>query len=426
MKLKLTDARVKALKCKEGSLLEVRDSAVSGLEIRVTRSGAKSWRLHYTRRSDGKRRAVALGPYPSLSLKAARRKAKGLQSEIEDNEARGDPATGVRARRGAHTFDQLANDWKERHGRPNKTPRAFRDDELMLARHILPEIGSMKASEITKRNIIRLLDTVVEKPDARSLVKPRKLTHRPNRVFALVRSIFRWAVGRDIIKSDPMLGLSPPIKKEKPRERDLTFEEMRTLWGALENAPLIRPAKGQAGDFPMTYATALTLKLSLVTAQRIGEVTGIAQSELSLKDGEPMWIVPGSRTKNGRPNRVPLSRIALGLIAEAQELANGSPWLFPNPKNDGPIDSHAPTRALARARPAIGIPDFRIHDLRRTAATRMAEIDVSPHTISLVLNHVSATQGTVTGKAYVQYQYDREKRAALDAWGVRLGAIVAS
>ena len=53
------------------------------------------------------------------------------------------------------------------------------------------------------------------------------------------------------------------------------------------------------------------LKLSLVTAQRIGEVTGIAQSELSLKDGEPMWIVPGSRTKNGRPNRVPLSPITL-------------------------------------------------------------------------------------------------------------------
>ena len=55
----------------------------------------------------------------------------------------------------------------------------------------------------------------------------------------------------------------------------------------------------------------------------------------------------------------------------------------------------------------------------------MAEIDVSPHTISLVLNHVSATQGTVTGKAYVQYQYDREKRAALDAWGTRLETIVA-
>ena len=170
--------------------------SVSGLEIRVTRSGAKSWRLHYTRRSDGKRRAVALGPYPSLSLKAARRKAKGLQVEIEDNEARGDPATGVRARRGAHTFDQLANDWKERHGRPNKNPRVFRDDELMLARHILPEIGSMKASEITKRDIIRLLDSVVAKPDARSLVKkngkpltPRKLTHRPiGSLLSCVRS----------------------------------------------------------------------------------------------------------------------------------------------------------------------------------------------------------------------------------------------
>ena len=62
---------------------------------------------------------------------------------------------------------------------------------------------------------------------------------------------------------------------------------------------------------------------------------------------------------------------------------------------------------------------------RRTAATRMAEMGIAPHTISLVLNHVSARQGTITGKVYVQYSYDREKREALTAWGARLERIVA-
>jgi integrase len=155
-------------------------------------------------------------------------------------------------------------------------------------------------------------------------------------------------------------------------------------------------------------------------------VACIAASELSLHDVAPLWTVPGDRTKNGQPNRVPLSPLALKLIAEASELAGESAWLFPSPTGDGPIDAHAPTRALARARDAIGLNDFRIHDLRRTAATRMAELGISPHTISMILNHVSARQGTITSKVYVQYNYDREKREALVAWSVRLEAMISA
>ena len=72
----------------------------------------------------------------------------------------------------------------------------------------------------------------------------------------------------------------------------------------------------------------------------------------------------------------------------------------------------------------LGLGDFRTHDLRRTAATRMAEMGISPHTISLILNHISASKSTITGKVYVQYSFDREKREALNAWGERLRRIV--
>ena len=118
--------------------------------------------------------------------------------------------------------------------------------------------------------------------------------------------------------------------------------------------------------------------------------------------------------------------LALKLIAEARELAGASLWLFPSPNGERSIDAHAPTRALARARDAIGLNDFRIHDLRRTAATQMAELGVSPHTISMILNHVSARQGTITSKVYVQYSYDREKRDALEAWSARIEAIISA
>lgn len=434
--LKLTDAFVKGVKSKSGlKLQEFRDEALHGLELRVSEGGSKSWRLHYTRRSDGKRRAVTLGSYPALALKEARRRAKQLQAEIEDEEKRADPAGGAKARREAETFEELAAAWIERHAIPNKSPRALVDDRSMLSRHVLPEIGQMKAREITKRDVIRLLDKVVSKPDARQPAKKaRKLTHRPNRVFELVRAIFHWAVGRDLLKFDPTMGLSPPIKNEKPRERELSESEIKQLWDALGMAPVARRStKGlrlgervvSDSDLPMTKATALALKLALVTAQRIGEVTGIAMSELTLSDIAPIWIIPRERSKNGQPNRVPLPPIAIQLIKEVRELSPDSDWLFPSANGTGPIDPHAPTKALERARPVIGLEDFRIHDLRRTAATRMAELGVSPHTISLVLNHVSARRGTVTGKVYNQYSYDREKREALDAWGVRLVQILA-
>jgi len=121
-----------------------------------------------------------------------------------------------------------------------------------------------------------------------------------------------------------------------------------------------------------------------------------------------------------------LSPLALGLFNEARILAAGSPWLFPSPTEKGPVHWAACTKAISRSQSAIGLDDFHAHDLRRTAGTRMAELGISPHTVSLVLNHASATKGTVTAKVYIQYSYDKEKREALNAWGRALEAIVDS
>ena len=296
--------------------------------------------------------------------------------------------------------------------------------------------GGREGSSVAppKRDVIRLIDTVAAKSDARSRKrqKARKLTHRPNRVFELVRAIFRWAVGRDLLRVDPTSGLSPPIKR--PRERDLSEAEIKTLWEALGKSPVLRrTTKGAKRgsrvvsdtDLPMTRAIALTLKLALVTGQRISEVAGIALSELDINDTAPLWTVPRERSKNGHPNRVPLSPLAVLLVKEVRDLAPDSDWLFPGVAGNGPIDAHAPTKALERARAVIGLDDFRVHDLRHTAATRMAEMGINPHTISLILNHVSTRRGTVTGKVYNQYSYDREKREALRSWGARLEEILA-
>jgi integrase len=232
----------------------------------------------------------------------------------------------------------------------------------------------------------------------------------------------RWALAQGIIANDPTHGMTKPIKKEIVRDRELSPAEIATFWRNVD-------------QLPTTPALRIAMKLSLVTAQRIGEVCGIAKSELVLDGPAPVWTLPRERAKNSEGHRVPLSPMAVSLIREAlalQKPKDGepeSPWLFPaRAKRDGsdrPIEGHAAAVALFRGRHKLGMSHFRIHDLRRTAATRMAEMGINPYTISLVLNHVSASKSTITGKVYVQYSFDREKREALDAWSARLERIIA-
>jgi integrase len=435
--VRMTHAFVEGFKCRPGQrIAELRDEEARGLELRVTAGGRKTWRLHYTRRSDGKRRAVALGSFPVLSLKDARARARAHQGAIESTETRADPAARSQALRNAETVADIAAEWIERHGVPNKGERTLRDDRSMLDRHILPVIGGIKAIEITKRDVIRLLDAVATKVDARTADgdTPRKMTHRPNRVFELVRSIFRWAVGRDMLPFDPTVGIKRPIKKEDERTRTLSAAEIAKLWTALDTAPLERRAakgltRGEcvvgSDDVSMTRPLAFVLKLSLVTGQRISEVSGAALSEFDLASDAPVWTIPAPRTKNKKaPHRVPLSPMAVALIKEALEINDDSRWLFPGADSLKPIRSDAVTKAVGRSETAIGLEDFRAHDLRRTAGTQMAEMGISPHTVSLILNHSSATKSTVTARVYIHYSYDKEKRDALGAWGARLERIL--
>lgn len=421
----LTDRRVETAKPRPGQeRLELRDTKVRGLELRIgQKTGFKSWALVYTRQSDGRVRRVTIGPYPEFGLAEARRLALGLKLQVETGD---DPATGVQSEKAAPTFQELSDDWVERHGKPNKSPRSLTDNISMLKRHVLPVIGPKKAQDVTKSDVLRLLDLVALKPDARLGKKKksrkgvkdvavldlkRKLSHRPNRVYELVRSIFRWGVSRDILAVDPTFGMKPPLKKEKPRERALTPNEICAFWHKLPTSPLSPEVQ-------------LALRLALVTAQRIGEVTNIAKSELLLEQVNPVWIIPGERSKNREGHRVPLSPLAVSLLCQAIALSGDSDFVFPSPKGDGPIGSGAGTKGMQRARPTFDVADFRVHDLRRTAATGMAELGISPHTISLVLNHMSARTGTITSAVYVKYSYDKEKREALEAWGRRLEELV--
>ena len=401
------------------------DTDEHGLMLRISRRGAKSWAFRYRRKGDGRRCFISLGRFPHTSLEAARVAAAKARVSVFEG---ADPATVVQLRKAAPNFREIVTEWQATHASFNRSRRVQADDLSMLNRHILPRIGEKKAGDITRRELSALLAAVSSAADGRKGhghpggAKPRRLTHRPNRVFELVRAIMRWAHQNGIVAVDPTNGLKRPIRKEAARERELSPTEVVIFWRNVDK-------------LPATPALRIMLKIALATAQRIGEVCGAEKAELALDVPEPMWVIPPSRTKNGEPQRVPLSPLAVELFRKALALQgpprdedHESVWIFParakRDRSKGPILPGAASVALFRGRTKMGLQNFRVHDLRRTAATRMAEMGINPHTISHVLNHISVTKSTVTAKVYVRYSFDREKRDALNAWGEMLRKIV--
>src|SRR5262249_17535901 len=146
------------------------------------------------------------------------------------------------------------------------------------------------------------------------------------------------------------------------------------------------------------------IKLCLLTAQRVGEVSGLPKAELKLADR--IWIIPGTRTKNGHEHVVPLSDFALEIIREAlADTGKHAEYMFSNKDGAGPMCPMAVAKTLLRAQERFGLPHWTAHDLRRSAASGMAKLGVPPIVRGHILNHRTITKAGVTLGVYDQYDY---------------------
>src|SRR5262249_27920666 len=181
-------------------------------------------------------------------------------------------------------------------------------------------------------------------------------------MFARVSKLFGWLLSKRRIKTNPCIGIARP-KAPSARDRTLKPKEIVMFWQA-------------AATEPTAFSAAL--KLLLLTGQRLSEVTDMRRSELS-EDGAT-WIIPGTRTKNGREHVVPLGPLACEILAERP--AQGE-YVFSTTGGRKPIIITSAVRYRLVA--ATGGDHWRVHDLRRTVATGMAELGIQPHIIELVL-----------------------------------------
>ena len=386
-----TDRFLRTLK-PGASAVEWFDEDTRGLSLKLNPGGAATWYFNYTRRADAMRRRVQLGKLSALGLKDARLRATKMAGLVADGK---DPAGDRRAERDALTVADLVDQFFDQYAKEKRTGKR---QHQMLVKDVLPIIGRSKAAAVTRRDIGRITDRMTG----------RGVTIGASRTFEIVRKMFGWAVEQGLIEQNPCVGMKKPFQTRK-RERVLSSDEIRAVWNGLADASISRD--GQQ-----------VLKLCLITGQRLGEVAGMCRDEFNFET--KMWTIPSWRSKNGHAHRVPLTDMALEFIEEALARAS-TEFLFPGYGKDDALKSSSVGKAVRRCSAELGVPHWTAHDLRRTAATCMADLGVAPHVIGHVLNHRSVTKASVTDQVYNRYSYDREKRAALELWATRLASIIA-
>lgn len=363
---------------------EIRVAGHRGLILWVHPSGTKTFAYRF--RLDGVLHRVRLGNYPECGLATAMQKYAAMQGQRRQGVAPVIKAPSAHERdSAAPTVGELAAEYIERYAKLNK--RSWQKDQQMLDADVLPAWKRRKANAITKRDVVALVDAVMDRGAGRQAGK----------ILALVRKLFAYAMSRDVLSDNPAAGVPLPVKQEA-RDRTLSDAELAALWHRLPNLEThaLRPAVRDA------------LLIQLLTGQRIGEVLRMEWPEID-REAET-WLIPASKAKNGRESLVPLTAPVLAIL-DRQAADKG--FVFPVGRGKlGYIRTEVAAHELAGVLEALGIPKFTSHDLRRTCATKLAELGIARIVVDAILNHKDKS---VTA-TYDRHSYLPEKRAALKAW----------
>jgi integrase len=388
--MKFTDSKIRSLKAPKSRQI-IWEDGETAMGLRISPAGRKSFIYMY--RFSGKARMMTIGPYPRIGLATARvRVAQAKEKLAKDIDPGKEWLIAKHADRSAYIIKDLVAEYLEKWAIPRK--KSWKEDQRILNKDVIPAWGRRKAKDIEKRDVVLLLDEVME----------RGAPIQANNTFAVIRKMFNFAMSRSILDTSPCFGVSAPAKP-KQRDRVLSETEINKFWGNLENSHMEDQLKS-------------VLRLILVTAQRKGEIVNAEWNEINFKEG--WWTIPSEKSKNGLPHRVPLSHLAKALLTKIQTKSNGSDFIFASSRKNRQITEQAVDHAVRRNRVKLGIEDFTPHDLRRTAASQMTASGIPRLVVSKILNH--AEKGVTA--VYDRHSYDEEKRIGLNQWGKALTRLI--
>jgi integrase len=380
-----------------GGITEFRIEGARGLVLHVLSSGSATWYLHYDVEVGKKRerRKLKIGRLDEVSLAQATREAERLRPLIRQG---ADPVSRKLDARNALTFAELTEERMAK-GEPLR-PSTQRDYGHVLQKDILPVIGNRPAKAITREDIINVLDHI----------SARGANRRADTARAVISSLFGFAMDRGLVSANPANGLRNRHDYQ-PRDVVASEDDLRRLLAALDN-------RGAA----MSPSVVTIVRLALLTGLRRSEIAAARKTELELSTPSPILTIPRGRAKNRNAHRVPLSPQAAALFRKAVEAAGDSEFVFPGARSNAPIASHSVSQAMERTRDKLGIEALTMHDLRRTAGTYMSRLGVPKDVRERILNHGGSRKG-ITDSVYNRYEYDAEKRVALQLWADALDGI---
>lgn len=390
----LTSRAIEAM-LPEATPYRVPDARTKGLAVRVATDGKRTFDLAF-RVKHGKVRRTSLGEYPGTTLEHARNRAHALTSAArngvdllaQEEEARAEAGRQV-------TVAALIADYMRRSVRKNGLRTA--DEIERRLKRALATLLDIRASDVKRRDIRDILDAVADQGLEREAEKRRQT----------VGAMFKWAVGRDIIEHDPTAGLKA-FDAGTPRERALDDTEIAKLWPWLD-----------AANLPAGHAD--IMRLQILLGARCGEVAGIEAGEVDREAW--LWTLPAGRSKNKRPRTTPLVGLAREIV-ERNWPAGGRGALFRSEPGTTLTAGHVGQALLIRAK-RLPVEKFTTHDLRRTTATRLADMGISLDLIAAIVGHEAGGSNVRTlVRHYVKTDLVDRKQTALEAWDARVREIV--
>ncbi len=387
--MRLTRTNINRLQLPEGKNdLIVFDDALPGFGIRVRAGGKRVWIAQY--RLGAKQRRITLGNVEAVDPDEARKLAKATLAKVHLGS---DPQAekGDARARAAVTFGAVGERYLS-YAKGRLKPRSYEEVERHLTKHWAPLRG-LQLHKVTRANVAGRLNEIAK-------------DHGPfaaNRSRASLSAMFGWAMRQGEVDSNPVIGTGKATE-EVSRDHVITEVELAAIWNACREDDYGR-----------------IVRLLILTGQRREEVGALRVAEINV--GAALWTIPRSRTKNNLEHEIPLAQAALELLQQVQ-LEEGQSRVFG--KGSGGFSGWSKAKAALDTRIAksgVIVRPWRLHDIRRTVATRMGDLGTLPHVIEAVLNHVSGHRAGVAG-VYNRAHYRAEKRRALDRWGDHLISLV--
>jgi integrase len=401
--MKLTNAIVTGLTLPAGKSDAIFfDDDLPGFGVRLRAGGRRTWICQY--RIGAKQRRIKLGIVGALDVDKARSAAKNRLAQVALG---GDPQADkvITRSKASITLSTVVESYLTTK-KTSLRPKSFEETERYLRKHWRPLLD-LPVHKIERRTVAaRLTEITVDSGPVAA-----------TRARAALSALLAWSVGQGLVDGNAVIGTNRPAESTS-RDRVLTDAEIGEIWSACRDDDYGR-----------------IIKLLVLTGQRRDEVGAMAWSEIDTD--RSLWRIPSSRTKNKRQHVVALPGLALSIIAKADRRtgidrifgkgpAGFGGWSKAKAALDGRIFKARQEAAGQRRGPAEDmqpIAAWTVHDIRRSVATRMAELGVLPHVIEAVLNHVSGHKSGIAG-VYNRATYEREVRGALVLWADYVRSIV--